>query len=402
MMANTLGRALSVPLFILTILFNFSCSGTGNDLKTQNDSINNSTASEITVACYYFPNWGPVESSEWTLLQKATPKFEGHQQPKVPLWGYENENDPKAMAKKIDAAADNGIDAFIFDWYYTDSGKYLESALESGFLKASNNPRMKFSLMWCNHDLGKLKGAVKPETFDKIADYVIEKYFKHPSYWKIKGAPYFSIYQFDTFLETFGNDTAKAFNALDRFRKKVKAAGFPDLHLNGCLWGLKGSGRDQTIKRLGINSTTSYVWIHHNALPDFPATDYIKSRDAYFNAVYNGGGANGLETVTSSLAVPYYPNVSMGWDSSPRCGDVTSEYWQSNKTPYPFGAVIVNNTPFLFKEALLKAKEYVSAKPAEERIIVVNSWNEWGEGSYLEPDTINKYEYLNAIRAVFK
>jgi hypothetical protein len=336
------------------------------------------------------------------LLQKETPKFEGHQQPLVPLWGYEIENDPKAMAKKIDAAADNGIDAFIFDWYYTDSGKYLENALEDGFLKASNNQKMKFSLMWCNHDLGKLKGAVKPKTFDQIADYVIEKYFKHPSYWKINGAPYFSIYQFDTFLETFSNDTAKAISALDRFREKVKAAGFTDLHLNGCLWGLRGTNRDQTIKQLGINSTTSYVWIHHNALPDFPATEYIRSRDAYFNAVNNGGGANGLETAANTLAVPYYPNVSMGWDASPRCGDVTPEYWQSNKTPYPFGAVIVNNSPLLFKEALLKAKEYVSTKPAGEKIIVLNSWNEWGEGSYLEPDTIHQYEYLDAIKAVFK
>ncbi len=167
---------------------------------------------DVLVAAYYFPNWGAVYESEWSVLKAAQAKFKNHQQPKVPMWGYTNETDPKVMAQKIDAAADNGIDVFIFDWYYFDDGsslladptpghwdgrKYLYKALESGFLKASNNNKLKFALMWCNHNLGSwVKGAVKPQTFEDLMDYVIEKYFKHPSYWKINGCPYFSIYQF--------------------------------------------------------------------------------------------------------------------------------------------------------------------------------------------------------------
>ncbi|RYY37253.1 MAG: hypothetical protein EOP46_03345 [Sphingobacteriaceae bacterium] len=352
------------------------------------------------IAVYYFPNWGPFETSEWKRLSKAKPMFKGHQQPKVPLWGYENENNPEVMARKIDAATAYGVNTFIFDWYYNDAGKYLSEALEKGFLKAKNANKMKFSLLWCNHDLGKEKGAVKPETFEKITDYVIEHYFKQPNYWKINGAPYFSIYQFDTFLETFGNDTTKAFAALDRFRTKVKNAGFPDLHLNGVLWGLRGANRDKTINTLGINSTTSYVWIHHIALPNFPASNYNTIGNAYFKSIENGGAVNGLETSVNST-VPYHPNVSMGWDSSPRCANATPEYWNQHQTPYPYGAVIENNTPANFKAALLKAKAYVEQKPRSERIIVINSWNEWGEGSYLEPDTKNKMAYLEALRDVF-
>ena len=52
------------------------------------------------------------------------------------------------MAQKIDAAADHGIDAFIFDWYYYDDGLFLERAIEEGFFGAKNNERIKFSLMW--------------------------------------------------------------------------------------------------------------------------------------------------------------------------------------------------------------------------------------------------------------
>ncbi|MDY0104426.1 MAG: glycoside hydrolase family 99-like domain-containing protein [Lentimicrobium sp.] len=369
---------------------------------------------KVQVATYYFPNWGPVWSSEWSLLKAAKPMFNGHQQPKVPMWGYTNENDPVAMAQKIDAAADYGIDAFIFDWYFYDQGsdkltdtdrghwdgqKYLSDALEKGFLQASNKNKLKFSVMWCNHDLGDVKGAVKPATFESIIDYVIEKYFKQPNYWKINGCPYFSIYQVNSFLESYGNDYSKAAAAIELFRTKVKAAGFPDLHLNVVLYDLKTATRNQTISQLKINSTTSYVWIHHNVLPGFPSTEYTKAADDYFNSVENGGGHNGLENPANDIPVPYHINVSMGWDSSPRCRNAAD--WMKRRD-YPFGPVIVNNTPYLFKKHLAKAKALTMLKPENERIITINSWNEWGEGSYLEPDMINGMKYLEAVKAVFQ
>ena len=74
----------------------------------------------IDVAAYYFPNWGPVATSVWGLVRAAKPQLEGHLQPKVPTWGYENENDPAVMARKIEAAKAHGINAFIFDWYFFD------------------------------------------------------------------------------------------------------------------------------------------------------------------------------------------------------------------------------------------------------------------------------------------
>jgi len=114
------------------------------------------------LAAYYFPNYHTGDArnerdrgkdwSEWELVKAAKPRFEGHAQPQVPLWGYTNEADPKQMAQKIAAAADQGLDAFIFDWYYYDDGPFLERGLEHGFLKAPNNGRLKFALMWANHN----------------------------------------------------------------------------------------------------------------------------------------------------------------------------------------------------------------------------------------------------------
>lgn len=397
-------------ILILMVLLFYTCKKTGQQepIQIPTDSTIVVPPGKVTVACYYFPNWGPLPTSEWNTLRFAQPKFPGHLQPKVPLWGYGNENDPAVMERKIDSAADNGINAFIFDWYYYDpatsqtpGGKYLYNALENGFLGASNNSRIKFAVMWCNHDVGTMKGAVRPQTFDELSDYVIEHYFSQPSYWKIDGCPYFSIYQFNTFLQTFNNDTTAAVAALQRFRNKVKNAGFPDLHLDGSLYGFTGVNRDEIIKTLNINSVSTYVWTHHVVLPDFPTSDYSIIADNYFKYIEHGGGYNGLETPANAIPTPYYINVTMGWDSSPRCGAVTASYWMSHRSPYPFGPVIVKNTPYQFKKYLAKAKSLTMQKPINQRIIVINAWNEWTEGSYLEPDTINGLKYQQAIKDVF-
>ena len=128
-------------------------------------------AKEYEVAVYYFPDYHPDSINarwhvqgwtEWSLVKDARPRFPGHQQPKQPLWGYFNEADPKWAAREIDLAANNGIDVFIYDWYwYANTGQYLQEGLEKGFLKAPNRNRLKFALMWANHDWLNIQPAVR-------------------------------------------------------------------------------------------------------------------------------------------------------------------------------------------------------------------------------------------------
>ena len=373
--------------------------------------------SRITVASYYFGQYHPNDPrnlkerggpwSEWELIKAAKPRFPGHQQPKVPLWGYEDESDPLVMAKKIDAAADHGIDAFIFDWYCYEDGPFLDRPVDEGFLKAKNNGRIKFAFMWANHNWQKnlfpykkgdpkevlYPGRVSPAGFDRIAERLIKGYFRHPSYWRIDGKPYFSFYDLGKLLDSFGSVPATR-AALDAFRAKARAAGLPGLHLNAVVWGqpvLPGekvpADPAQLVRDLGFDSVTSYVWIHHALMPQ-PQTDYDVVRDAYF--VYWGRA----ETL---FDVPYYPNISMGWDPSPRCDQRDT----LDHSGYPFTNVIVNNTPEKFEAALRLAKARMLARPDGPRILNINCWNEWTEGSYLEPDAVNGMRYLEAVKRVF-
>ncbi len=379
------------------------------------------TPDKMTVACYYFPNYHLDKRnakvfeknwSEWELVKKAVPRYPGHYQPRIPLWGYTDEADPGQMAQKIDAAADNGIDVFIFDWYYYNDGLFLENGIEKGFLKAPNNNKLKFAIMWANCDWLNIhpckaapdkkviapllfQGQITQETWNEMTDYIIKKYFKNPSYWKIEGAPYFSIYDFNKLLESFGNiDATKA--GLKHFREKTREAGFSDLHLNLVYWGKPVIPCEKAVKnadnlasKLGFNSITSYVWIHHTGNMDFPVTSYDTIRTKYFRYAQNA---------LTRYNLPYFPNVTVGWDSSPRCDPNSS--W--GNYGYPYTSVIEGNTPEAFKEALVEAREFLKKNPSSKGILTLNSWNEWTEGSYLEPDCINGMKYLDAVKAVFK
>ena len=377
------------------------------------------------VAVYYFPNYhhDPKNEvvhgsgwNEWELVREARPRYPEHSQPRIPLWGYENEADPAVMAKKIAAAADHGVDVFLFDWYWYEQGPYLERGLEQGFLGAPNNQRLKFAIHWANHDWIDIHpasyyncatnshrilypGAISWQNYEIMVQTVIERYFKHPSYWQVDGAPYFSIYDLPSFIRSFGG-LQEAASALAYFRSRVRAAGFADLHLNQVLWNLgvlpgeKALLTDElcprnpgeVLQELGFNSFTSYVWIHHVPLATFPETDYAYACQEYLRY---------WDLATSEIALPYHPNATMGWDSSPRT--IQSEAFEN--VGYPFTPCLAGNTPARFKEALQLIKERMERQNAT--ILTVNAWNEWTEGSYLEPDTVHGMGYLEAIRDVF-
>jgi hypothetical protein len=324
------------------------------------------------------------------------------------------------MAKKIETAAKYGVDVLIFDWYYYNDGSFLRAALDKGFLKAENNHKVKFSLMWANHDMPDvfpakfyqcypdwtvlIPGDVTRETFDKMVDDIIEKYFKHPSYWLVDGSPYFSIYDLDTLVKGLG-DIEKTKNALADFRAKTKAAGFPDLHLNVVIRGgyIIGGGalviseddkpltdydQDEIGIELGFNSLGSYTWHHHVTFPEFPTTKYTYVRE---KAVKH------WSKMAKEFKLPYYANVTCGWDSTPRTCN-TDMYVLKG---YPYLPTLVGNTPEEFKKSLVAMKKFLDTEGNKQKIFSINSWNEWPEGSYLEPDTVNGFGFLEGIKEVF-
>jgi hypothetical protein len=367
------------------------------------------------VAAYYFPNFHADPRNEarygegwteWELLRASKPRYPGHPQPKIPAWGYEDEADPKVFAKKIEAAANHGLGAFIFDWYWYEGRPFLQRGLEEGYMGAPNNRRVPFCLMWANHDWLELfprkygqgtpqifQGALDRKEFERVANYIVEKYFTHPAYWTVDGRPYFSIYEMGTFMRGFGT-VKETRAALDYFHEITRKAGFPDLHLNMIVAQTPNLPSEtevpdvaERLNDLGVDSLTTYAWCHHSRGAIWPETPYTKwfedNKAAWAHF--------------SKFRQPYFPSVSMGWDSSPRTEQ--GKPWQD--FGYPYSALLKDNTPAAFAEALAAAKVFLTEHPESKNIVTINAWNEWTEGSYLEPDTIDGFGYLESIRKVF-
>lgn len=371
----------------------------------------------MQTAVYYFPNFhvDPRNEAvhgkgwtEWELMKHAGARFPGHMQPKIPAWGYEDEADPAVMAKKIDAAADHGLDAFIFDWYWYE-GPFLERALNEGFLGAPNRSRMKFALMWANHDWKNFHPGnrdtanykitfpwtTRKDTIPYVWDYLIEHYLTQPNYWKINGKPYFSIYAISRFISQMGG-VEDAAEVLEDFRARAKAAGLTGLHLNAVGLDMldrspKSAARHDQVIKAGFDSCTSYncVCLSEKWMQEFPRVDFQEMADDYIEVA---------KKTMQALPFPFYPVITTGWDPSPRT--IQSEVY--DPTPcYPWMAVM-ESSPEKLADATRKTAELLMTRPADERIMFFNAWNEWTEGSYLEPDNFYGMKMLEAIRDALK
>ncbi|TDU86522.1 glycosyl transferase family WbsX [Kribbella voronezhensis] len=369
-----------------------------------------------TVLAYYFPNWhrDPRNAdwfganwTEWELVKAATARFPGHRQPRVPALGCRDEADPAVAAADIDLAATHGVDGFLFDYYWYDDGPYLSGALDDGFLQAPNTDRLRFALMWANHQLVDIfpsrsggvpdllkSGALDRSAFEAMVRHVIDRYFSRSNYLVIDGRPWFTLYDIGNFIEGLGGVEA-ARQALDWFREQTVLAGFPGLHLDGVLWSapvLPASGAPSAVAdvvdRLGFDSGTSYVWLHHfdASTAGFPNGSIQDLRDSAFRE---------YDRYAEQLGVDFYPNVTVGWDPSPRTGQELP-YQQLG---YPWTSVW-DQDPAEFATGLRRALEYLERHRPRHSIITVNAWNEWTEGSYLLPDTTHGSAYLQAVRDV--
>lgn len=392
---KTLLRTFSVACFIFL-------NGCNPIFSQENRSKQN-----YTVAAYVWPSchdepmsretlWGEG-IGEWEIIKKGEPRFEGHYQPKVPLWGYKMDDDPKAWEQKVKAATDHGVNTFIFDWYWFGGKPFLEDAV-NGFLKAGNTKKMNFYLMWANHDANGYQwnhyrykkdtilwnGEVDWENYKIVVDRVIKQYFKQSNYYKIDNKPVFSIYGLKNLVQSF-NGLEGTKKALDYFRAEVKEVGFPGVHIQVISYGKngepylldeknsEGKSINEIIAQLGINSITTYHWGGINE-------DYIR---------WGAKEMSLWEKWDSTLTIPYFPNVSVGYDDTPRFPK------KGRKS-----VVHYNNSPESFAAYLQKAKEYADNHPGQPKLITINAWNEWVEGSYLEPDMRWGYGYLEAVKKV--
>ncbi len=324
----------------------------------------------------------PEKDGEWYTVRRGTKRFPGHDMPRYPLLGYQDEADPAVARQHVELAAKYGVNTFIMDWYWYENAPCFERQLNEGLIPALEGTASKFYLMWANHDGDTLwdmhtderrliwEGKVNREVFEPMMDRVIDRYFKLPSYYCIDGKPVFSVFGSWQLPAGLGG-VEGAREAIDWLRRRVVEKGLPGIHLQ---FIIRRTASDlELVRGLAPDSGTNY----HFADIGVKEGDYVDLAAAAI--------AKWPEDERDYPML--FPHVSVGWDNTQRNPGMKT--------------AVVNSNPAAFEAALYKAKMYADSHPGQPPLITLNSWNEWTEGSYLLPDLRWGYGYLEAVRKVF-
>lgn len=357
------------------------------------------------VIAMYLPQFHPIPENddvwgkgftEWNNVAKARPLFHGHHQPNIPAdLGFYDLRLPETRELQAKLAREAGVEGFMYWHYWFGNGKRLlerpfDEVLESG------KPDFPFCLGWANHSwktstwttMGNFQAnhMICEQQYLGDEDYIMHfnyclKAFKDPRYIKVDGKPFFLLYN--------ALDLPDCHHFFDLWNKLAKENGFPGIHFVGL-----ASGWDSEIDKqfsLGYDAV-----MHGNlwAAESHVKGKYVKIIEKKIRDRFDGIM---LDKYRYSDIIKYlvndldkkeniYPCILPGWDRSPRSGRKATIYYGS--------------TPELWKKHIQNAVNAVQHKEDEHKIIMLRSWNEWGEGNYVEPDERWGNAYLEALKDV--
>lgn len=360
---------------------------------------------KIKVVAYYLPQYHPFPENdewwgkgftEWTNVARAKPLYRGHSQPKIPAdLGFYDLRLQIVREQQATLAKEAGIYGFCYWHYWFGNGKQLMHEIFDEVLQ-SGKPDFPFCLGWANHswyaknwnttDTGKRDRLLIEQTYpgdDDIRKHYeyVRNAFMDSRYIKQDGKPIFVIFRPEDIPHNF----------IELWNKWAIDDGF----LNGIYFiarfrptSFDESGWDDYINR-GFSAI----------IPERLRKNSMVSNYAY--------GKRKLQSLLSKITNKYLPNrfdyekmthffsypemdrnnqiiptIIPNFDHSPRSKN--------------FGYILDKSTPSLFQKHCEDIFESVASK--DNKLVWLRSWNEWGEGNYLEPDSNYGKGYIYALR----
>ena len=334
--------------------------------------------------------WWGEGFTEWTNVKSAAPLFEGHYQPRIPAnENYYDLSNPETMAKQMLLAKHYGIDGFCIYHYWFNGKQLLEKPIN--MLLERENIELPFCFCWANEpwtrtwdgDEGS-KVTLMGQNYGNIEDWqkhyrYLSVFFKRKEYIKVEEKPVLVIYKQEHIDER--KDMLMIWNAMaieDGFAGifiiNTRRRNVPDSELYGD----------------AFFDFEPFATIR-SALPselEMATNSYIGNREDNAGMVY---GVYDYERICQYMVRrnvindKHYLGMCSWWDNSARRG---------MNSPLLFE----NADPNVFKQYF--KIQYHRAVKANHEFMFINAWNEWGEGTYLEPDERFGLGYLEAIKAV--
>lgn len=358
------------------------------------------SAFDPKIVAFYLPQYHPFKENnewwgegftEWTNVGRAKPLFKGHYQPKVPAdLGYYDLRLPQVREQQAALAKEAGIYGFCYWHYWFGNGKQLMNEIIDEVI-ATKEPNFPFCLGWANESW-KSKLWDKDATKDKllieqsyfgVKDYEMHfsyalKAFKDPRYITIgkERRPLFIIHSPDLLPSDF----------IPCWNKLAKEAGIADIFFVAIIMGGKNTS---VYKQKGFNYFCTERW--GNAYLDCSLFQKIlirissKLKHVRVAIPYKYAVRHFINEQEDSKE-NFFPSLIPNWDHSPR---------SKNRA-----AIFTGSTPELFKRYAKEVLRIVKRK--NNQLVFLKSWNEWGEGNYMEPDLKFHKGYIQALAQAIK
>lgn len=359
--------------------------------------MNTNQCEKAKIIAFYLPQFYPFKENdawwgkgytEWTSVARTRKLFPGHEQPKLPgELGFYDLRLHATRTAQAELAKKYGVDGFCYYYYRLAKGSNLMDEVLKDILQ-SGTPNLPFMLCWANHswlaknwnrhDKSKTsKVLIKQEYGDEedIKDYFYEllPYFQDPRYIKEDNCPLFAIYQV--------LDIPNIQNYLKIWNELAIQHGFNGIKIFA--YTEESKFEEKKLLSLGFDKIISCrknaCFHNHNQLWRYTTAIIRKifrlpKIQLYKNVIKEMVAE---ETYNEHIIPTIMPN----WDHSPRSGRYCYMW--------------IKSTPVLFKEHVKMILERIKNK--QNKWVFIKSWNEWGEGNYLEPDRKWQDAYLKAL-----
>ena len=351
-----------------------------------------SAARRAKILAYYLPQfhafpeneeWWGKGFTEWTNVARGSPRFIDHYQPRIPRdLGHYSLNDKEVMRRQIEMAREAGLFGFVFYFYWFNTKRLMERPLD--MFMADPSLDFPFCLMWANENWSRrwdgsesevlISQDYRDEDNARLVDTYVEA-FRDPRYIRVDGRPLLMIYR-----PGIIPDCKKT---VAEWRKlfKERAGENPIIIMSQ-------SFNDNDPAKFGLDGAIEFP--PHKLVVGLPLrNEEVKYLDPDFTAqVYAYDDVVQRSVTEAAPAFPLIKTLCPSWDNDAR--------------RQGSGLVIHGSTPAKYQDWLEQLIAHSGKHPFfGERFVCVNAWNEWAEGTYLEPDLYCGSAYLNATaRAV--
>ncbi len=322
-------------------------------------------STDYNVGLYVCNLWRDTTANEgWDILS-AFEEFD-------PYLGYYDEGLEEVADWETKWQAEHGIDFTHICWYASDNNMNQPiktprnmAALESGYMNSRYSDYVDFSIMWEN-SYGR-KTSVS-DFKEHVWKYWVEYYFKDDRYARLDNKAVLSVWNYDYFIEQFGGE-AEAQKLVNFMDEEIKKLGYDGLVLLTANHGVMSAATQNNASRVGFDGNYSYHWHRSGWDPQYQIQQNIEFANAFRAKLH------------------HIPVVSVGFNDVAR-----NQFRSPIITADGFEQVCVNTKSILSR---------FNTGTWKDNTVMMSTWNEFSEGTYISPTNSNGFGYLEAIRKAF-